>query len=608
MRWLQPVRQFLRDRLPVKRWLARWRPSAAPTTAAIERLDEQLISGLASRRVPTWQQLKFLPRVLKSHERLQAAALLLVFLTATVLLLLRLVGRFTQAIPIPGGSYVEGVVGAPQYLNPVLAAGADADDDLNQLIFTGLFRYDTDHAVVPDLAEAFTINPEGTVYTIRLKPDLKWSDGEPLTINDVLFTFTLIQDERFKSPLFGAFRSVTVERVDDRTISFTLKQSIAPFLSSLTVGILPEHRWQDIQPSTVRLNKLNLEPVGAGPHRVKEFHYDANGNVRLYELEPNPYYQGSVPRIKRLTIRFYPDSSTALEALRSHKVEGVSVLNPDVLPAVEGTQTKILKLRLPRYTAIFFNQKRANLKSRELREALGLALNRLAIAREATNGTASISDGPLPLGFPGSSQPEAGRPYDPKRAEELLDNTGWKRGDDGVRRKGEEELTVSLTTSDRFDYTRAGEAIINAWKAIGVKAELNVVPAQRINREVIRPRDYDAILFSQVIGADPDPFPFWHSSQERDSGLNLAIFFRKETDKLLEEARTIQSLEERTRKYAEFQKILNEEIAAIFLWQPSYLYPLPKKIKGFTQDSLIDPADRFSDIGNWYIKTKRRFR
>lgn len=605
VRWLGTIpKAFHRGWGALRR---RLRPQRRPEEH-VRELDERLVSSLSPRRIPTLTQLKLLPRILSRREQLLTGFLALVFLVSSVWLVLRLIGRFTKPVPIAGGTYVEGTVGQPQYLNPVFASGNDTDDDFIKLLFAGLFRFDPQHFVVPNLAESFTVSPDEKTYTVVLKPNLVWSDGEPLTVDDVLFTFGLIQDPAMKSPLYGSFRTVTVERVDDRTLKFTLEKPLAPFLSSLSVGILPEHRWRDVQPNTARLNKLNLEPIGAGPYRIAEIRYDAGGNIRFTRFEPNPYWSGTAPRIADLNFRFFADPESALAGLKQGKVDGLSYITSDEKAAVDAVGTRILPLRLPQYTALFLNLKRSDLGTAKVREALALALDRPAITREATNGTASVIHGPLPQGFLGSTPAESPHPFDAARAAALLDEAGWKKSEDGVRRQGKDELKLVLTTSDRTDYAKAAGLIEQAWDALGINTTVDLVPAVKMQREIIRPRNYDVILFGQIIGADPDPFPFWHSSQERDPGLNLAIFFNKEIDKLLEDARGTTNLTDRTTKYAEFQNRLNQIIPAIFLYQPSYLYVLPKKVKGFAQESLVEPSDRFSDITNWYMNTRRRFR
>lgn len=593
----------------MRRWLSRLPRGRAP-----HDLDEALVARLATRRIPGWKQLRLLPRVLSVRERIISAVLLVLFLGSASLLVVRAAGRFTAPVPVVGGSYTEGIIGSPQYLNPLFTANNDADDDLVQLLFSGLVRSNRDHEIEPALAESFTLNPEGTQLTVTLRPDLRWSDGAPLTADDVLFTYGMIQDTRFKSPLNGTFKNVTIERVDDRTVRFTRKQALATFAAALTVGLLPEHLWQEVPPTNIRLHKLNVEPVGAGPYRVKEFRVDSAGAIKQYVLEPNSHYWGDPARIATLTLKFFPDTPSAIDALRGNTVEGLSVVDGSGgadREVLDSGSVRVQTLRLPRTTALFFNDKRANLKTNELREALVVALDRHAIADAVTGSRGNVSDGPLPVGFPGSAAPTLVHAYDPAKAAELLENAGWKKGDDGLRRKdGKEgaELKLTITTSDREEYIEAAELVEKAWEAIGLVVEVNLVAANRITRDVIKPRDYEVILFSQVLGPDLDPFPFWHSSQETDPGLNLASFFRRESDKLLEEARSATSTEVRHQKLAAFQEQLLIANPAAFLYQGQYLYPLGKKVKGFDLRAVLAPADRFADVSAWYVQSRRQVR
>jgi peptide/nickel transport system substrate-binding protein len=134
---------------------------------------------------------------------------------------------------------------------------------------------------------------------------------------------------------------------------------------------------------------------------------------------------------------------------------------------------------------------------------------------------------------------------------------------------------------------------------------LEIIDAITIQQEYIRPRQYQALLFGEVLSADPDPFAFWHSSQSNDPGLNLALYKNSDVDKLLQDARQTLNQEERIQKYIEFQKILNDDLPAIFLYSSTYLYPVNKKVKGISIEKLAQPSYRFSQIENWYIKTTR---
>jgi len=179
------------------------------------------------------------------------------------------VQTFFEEVPREGGLYREAVVGAPQLINPLYAPANEVDTDISRLIFSGLLRYDEHGVLVPDVALSYEINEEQTEYTFLLRSDAIWHDGTPLTINDVLFTYGAIQDPVYASPLRVSFQGVTIAALDDTRIQFVLEKPFAPFLGSLTAGIIPEHIWANIDPRNARLSPFNLKPVGSGPFQFR---------------------------------------------------------------------------------------------------------------------------------------------------------------------------------------------------------------------------------------------------------------------------------------------------------------------------------------------------
>ena len=171
-----------------------------------------------------------------------------------------------------------------------------------------------------------------------------------------------------------------------------------------------------------------------------------------------------------------------------------------------------------------------------------------------------------------------------------------------------EILTITLTTVNQPENTKAVELIKKAWEKIGVKVDLQIVEGSRISREIIKPRNYQILLFGIIVGSNPDPYPFWHSSQVQDPGLNLSQLANREVDRLLENARKTLDQEEQRENYQRFQDILTSEIPAIFLYNPTYTYVVDKKIKGISVDRIITPADRFNNLEDWYVKTKKRLK
>ena len=196
----------------------------------------------------------------------------------------------TVLTPERGGVFREGVAGNPQYINPLLCHAHDIDRDLCSLLFRGLTRLDQQGQVVPDLAESWSA-PDGLAYTFRLRENQFWHDGKPVTIDDVLFTIEMMQnpDSPILTDLAELWRSVAVERVDDRTVRFLLDQPYAPFLDFTTVGLLPKHIWQDVPPAELRDSPFNLHPVGNGPMQV------ALTSAQFIRLERSPYSGDDIP-------------------------------------------------------------------------------------------------------------------------------------------------------------------------------------------------------------------------------------------------------------------------------------------------------------------------
>jgi peptide/nickel transport system substrate-binding protein len=470
-------------------------------------------------------------------------------------------------------------------------------------------KYDDQGALTSDLTEKYEISSDQKTYTFYLKKNVKWHDGENLSANDVLFTIETIQDPAFGSPLLYNLKGIATEKIDDYTFKFTLKEPFSPFLSTLTFGILPQHLFLDVFPENFSLIEYNLKPIGSGPFKFKSLTRESFGNVKLYTLERNEEYYGQKPYLDNLIFRFYSDMVSAVEALKNKNVEGISYISTEYeekLPAK--VNLNYYDLSLPQYAAVFFNTKNKALGDQKVRQSLALSGDRAKIISDVLKGKGEIVDGPILKGYLGYHPNIKKYSYSIAEAEKLLDEAGWKKNEAGLRFKGSDQLKFTLTTLDQSDYAKAAEILKTAWEKAGFTVELNFVENERIQKEIIKPRTYDAFLYGEIIGYDPDPYPFWHSSQERDPGLNLSIYFNKQIDKVLEQARVTSNEKERGLKYVEFQNLLADELPAIFLYTPYYTYGLAKKIKGFDLERIVSPQDRFADVENWYIKTRRAWK
>lgn len=573
-----------------------------------EQLDKQALKSFNESRVPNLKQLRHINKYLSNSEKKIVRISSFIISIAVIILLISFYWAHTILLPNNGDSYTEGLVGSPNYINPLLSQYNDVDRDLTKLVYNGLLKYDNHGALELDLAEALTISPDQKEYTFTLKNNIFWHDGEPMTANDVVFTIISIQDPNWQSPNRLAFANVKVEKLDNYIVKFTISEPLANFLSSLTIGIIPEHLWLSVPSNNVTLVELNKKPIGTGPFKFTSLTKDKNGNIRTMEFSRYEEYHNKPPYLDGIIFKFYGDYETGVQALKNNNVEGLNLLPIEKKEELAKKKDIIFhNLSLPQYTAIFFNtQKNDLLKDKALRQALSFGIDRQRILNESLHQEGELIDGPILPGYLGYTDELTTYTFDPATANELLDKTGWvKKEGAQYRTKNDAELSVALATVANPEYEQVVEVIKQNWEALGVKTTLEIIPKDRIKSSVIDPRNYEALLFGQIIKSDP--FPFWHSSQITSPGVNLSVWGHKGIDDLLEQARTITDEEQRAIKYVEFQKILTENAPAIFLYNPIHIYPVTDKIKDINTEHITAPADRFNNITNWYIKTQREF-
>lgn len=520
----------------------------------------------------------------------------------------------TQIAPAQGGAHVESALGIPRFINPALSQISDVDRDITKIVYAGLMKYNKDGKLLEDLAESYKIE-NNTLYTFKIRENIFWHDGELLTAEDVVFTIKLIQDPKYASPIRLNWQGVEIEKIDDFTVVFKLTSPYSPFLENMTQGILPKHIWGNIAPKSFPLAEANLQPIGAGPYKFEKFQKDNTGNIKSYTLKINDKYYGAAPHIERIVFKFFDSEDEALPALKNQEVGAMSFVSGyNSVQAEIGGNIRLYTFNLPRYFAVFLNQSKSKaLAEKPVREALTLATNREEIIALAAGGNGKPSFGPIVrelLGY--NPQIEEKYQFNLDEAKKILTNNKWLDTDgDGVLQKTLPQdkeptpLEINLVTVEWPELEKVMRTLKDQWEKIGARVIINAYTLGELQQEYIRPREYEALIFGQVVGIDPDPFSFWHSSQKKDPGLNLALYDNKTADKLLEEARQTLDSQARAEKYVLFQNAMINDIPAIFLYSPTYLYPVNKTIKGIKEGKIADPSLRFSDITDWYIDTKR---
>ncbi len=551
-----------------------------------------------------------IPNTLESFSRNELftlLALLVVLVLSGGFLFSQVVGN-SEPGPDRGGEIVEGLVGQPQFINPVLSLTNNVDTDISRIVYAQLLKYDENQTLVPDLAESLPqISADQKTFTIKLRPNLKWQDGKPLTADDVLFTVQAIQNPEFESPLRPNLSRVKVEKIDDLTLTFTLREVSISFVNNFALGIIPKHIWEGSSARNFRLSEKNLNPVGSGPYVVNEIKKTADGMVKSMTLVPNGNYHDSKAYISKVTFKFFGSYEQLINAYQGREITTVGFVafdNKAVLNASD--KFNQYRLTLPQYQAIFFNlQKNSILTEKAVRQALWLTTNRDEIINNVYVGQAAPAFGPiLPENIGYNPSIEQSVHYNIDEASQILEKSGWIIDPaTGIRSKNGQAL--------EFDFVVNGSLILNVktaqllqsqWMKAGIKANLILANREELEQNYIRPRAFEALLFSENIGADPDPFPFWHSTQVRDPGLNLSGFNNSEADRLLTEGRQTADQAVRAKDYQRFQEIINDQLPAIFLVRSLYIYNTPKKVQGITLTNIIQSSERFTNINKWYIE------
>lgn len=577
-----------------------------------EKYEELKKKMTQPRKVERFETLERMLRAFRPGERL-----LLYFLTAvlglsSLALLVGVNSGVSVTVPAAGGSLTEGVVGPPRFINPILAI-SQADEDLTQLVFSGLTRALPDGSVVPNLASNYNISKDGTVYTFTIRPDAKFHDGTPVSASDVLFTIQTAQNPDIKSPRRADWEGVTVSSPDEHTVIFKLQHAYAPFLENTTIGILPKHLWSAISPEEFPFNPLNTHPVGSGPYSVSSFQTDSTGAAKSFSLAAFGQSGLRSPYIQKINLVFFQNEDALIKAMNSGEVDSMASISPAGLASLK-RDAAVMHVPLPRVFGVFLNQGHAPvLTDASVRAALSAAIDKNMLVEKILKGYGVVINGPIPPGVllnqPAGPDAKITK-VDPatfsEKARGILSRGGWKFDEKTKAwKKGKQTLSIALATADAPELSATANAIAESWRAAGVNVNVHVYPISEFNTNVIRPRAYDAIFFGEVVGRTLDLFAFWHSTQRNDPGLNLAMYANAKADTLLAQARATTDRKTRETLYGSFAAAVAKDQPAIFLYSPEFIYVVPKTLQGVKLGALTIPSERFLNVDDWYMETER---
>lgn len=561
---------------------------------------------------PRLRQLRFINRVLDAKEKRFFWGAAFVFFAAFVFGTVDLAA--TRIVPVPGvgGTYTEGVVGMPKLINPLYASLNDVDRDLVSLVYSGLFRMNEQLEAVPDLAERYLWSEDGKTLEVTIRKNARFHDGAAVTSDDVYFTYQLIKNPTIRSPLAGQLRDVQFIQIDDSTIQFQLANPDPSFLTVLSVGILPMHIWEEIPATNMSLADANLKPIGSGPYQVSTFTRDNRGQILHYNLKRFTSYYGIKPLIEEMRIRFFSDRQQAESAFRNGQIDALAFIPWTEGKTLSGEQYLLHRIELPQVTVAFFNTKHPLLKDVRMREALSLAVDSQELASIVGDHAFPVNS-PYPfLDYGTSTEPDL------DAARTKLDSLGWKLVENesirqlaGSTRATSTTSTTATTTAlslsilvpNQPDLLKVAEALKRRWSLSG--AEVNIISDEPENllRTALEKRDYQILLTNILLSPNQDLTPFWSSANTAGNGLNLSNLSDRDIDLALGRVSSATTTEALFAARVAFTNALYARKPALFLMRPVYAYLVSKRIQGTSDIRVLKPADRFSYVKNWYIRT-----
>lgn len=504
-----------------------------------------------------------------------------------------------------GGVYAEAVLGPADTLNPLFASSS-AEKSAARLLFSRLYNYDTTGHLSGDLASSLEISEDGTIYTVKLRPDARWHDGYAVTAKDVEFTINLIKNPQTRSTISG-WGGITVRAIDDTTVEFNLPAEYAPFQNALTFAILPEHILADIEPSELRTHSYSNQPIGSGPFEFRLLqNVDASGNHKIIYLTRNQSYYRGQTKLDRFQLHVYNNSEAIIEALATNEVNAASDLSMNDLSLTDSERYSVTTTPVRSGVYALFNTTSSILRDKTVRQAL-----RYGTDTEAIRQKLPVSVPELDLPFI-DSQLSGDIPKVPDtnvdEASRLLDQAGWKL-EGGVRKKDGREMSLSIVTVQGDEYERTLEGLAGQWRQLGVVVDTQVVDPSNVSQSVVQnilqPRNYDVLIYQLEIGADPDVYAYWHSSQVGTSGYNFSNYSNNISDDALSSARQRLDWSLRDAKYVTFARQWIEDVPAIGLYQSTLQYAHGQGVQTFdTALPLVSAVDRYYSIQYWTANSR----
>lgn len=583
----------------------RWRRRIRRSKRQVEGIGYQAEEHLEKH---FFKRLTKLPGVL----RFTVSWLLLVVLLGGILVVQAraLDNYFLVNRPVPGGIFVEGILGSFTNANPLYATGS-VDKSVSRLVFSGLLKLDGDNQLQPDLAESWQVDSTGRRYTLKLPADLKWHDGQPLTTDDVIFTFQTIQNPDTQSPLRPGWQGVSLVKRDAQTVVINLPNPLTSFAYSLTTGLIPKHILQNVPVDQIRSLSFNTtQPVGAGPFRWEAIEVEGQTPETRQEqiaLVPFEDYSRGRPKLGKFIIRAYRHETAMIKDFEAQNLNGMAGLT--TMPEGLKGKNNVIDYNIPLLgqVTVFLKTSNPVLNDVKVRRALVMATDRVDIIKDLSYPVVP-ADQPLLKSNLGYNDKFAQMSFNLEAARKLLASDGWKHNQNGYLAKKGRELSFTLFTKDTPDYRYIVDKLKQQWGKLGVRLEVNIQDDIQLQQSLSN-HGYDALLYGIEMGPDSDVYAYWDSAQadvRAQNRTNFSEYKSSVADAALEAGRTRLVPRLRVVKYQPFLQAWRNDAPAVTLFQPRFLYVTRGQIFGFEPTSLSSGTDRYANVANWMIREDKQ--
>ncbi len=515
----------------------------------------------------------------------------------------------TVTVPASGGYLSAGIVGRPVALNPLLSDAFPIDRQINDLVFDGLIRFDESGVARPALAESWSYSDDGLTIRFTLRDGVTWHDGEPVTAEDVAFTYGLMQQDTFPGPpsLNRLWQAVTITVVDAQTIEFALQQPFSPFLEATARGILPAHLLSDFPVDQLATTSFNRAPVGTGPFAVDgSQNWEQSGQIRLV---PNPDYWREGTQLSGVETRFLADEAALLDGYRAGVIELVTDVAPVLLPEYAAeSNVRLVASLAPQYSALLYNLDATQRATRpttdvNVRKALAFALDRQALVDETLNGQGVVFEGPyLPDSWAFDATQLTAYTPDADQAADLLDEAGWAWPEGQVfRQRDGRELVLTLLAYDTVTHRALAESLARQLADVGVGVNFQAAANWQEFRELLAARQFDLALTEVTPTHDPDLYDFW-SQEAIVRGQNYAGWNNRRASEALESGRQIVGQAEREVYYDTFLRQFDTDLPALTLYQHVNTVGLSSAVQDAEIGRVSSPRDLLASFGSWFTR------